>query len=213
MKQKVLLIGSEGSMGKRYQAILNQLKVPFGRVDTGRNVSDFDSWDTYTHFLVASPTDTHYQIIKDIEKFKKPILCEKPITKNLDELRELLDLCQERLSIVFQYLSLINFNSNVDSQSKMSWYNYFRTGNDGLYWDCMQIIALHRNGMGSLEIANVSPVWSCCINGKPLSINGMDSAYVAYLHTWLAGFRYIKHDKIFELHQKVVDFMKYKGVK
>ncbi len=62
-----------------------------------------------------------------------------------------------------------------------SFYNYFRHGNDGLAWDCLQIIGLAR---GAISLEECSPVWSCVINGRRVPLAAMDAAYIGYVQSW-----------------------------
>lgn len=170
-----LLIGSQGSMGKRYQCILNYLRKPFLGIDKGDYIpaQDFDS------FIIATPTETHHDIIQMLSPFNKPILCEKPISKNVNQVREILRLVENDktpFKMMLQYEGLSDKNSNGISE-----YNYFRHGNDGLAWDCIQIIGLAR---GEVILREDSPFWRCTINGKKLSLADMDWAYINYVSSW-----------------------------
>jgi predicted dehydrogenase len=56
---------------------------------------DYKSWlDKVDAVIVAVPTDFHYPIVKDCLKSGKHVLVEKPITKNLSEAEELIELAQ-----------------------------------------------------------------------------------------------------------------------
>jgi len=85
-----------------------------------------------------------------------------------------------------------------------SHYDYFRHGNDGLVWDCLQIIALARSAP---LLRETSPMWSSMINGKALNIAHMDAAYMAYVQAW---FKYPAQDmgEIIGIHEKVDAFEK-----
>jgi len=212
MKNKVLIYGSEGSMGKRYQAILNWLNIDFECIDSRLGFSEVNL-EKITHFIVATPTETHLEIIRNIAIYKRPILCEKPISKSIDEVKEIIKLCGDNLSIMFQYIVFSEMNEKDGVQLKETSYNYFRTGNDGLYWDCMQPICLHNGEFGELSVRNNSPVWNCILNGRKLNVRDMDVAYVSYVASWLCGKKYLNNDTILKFHQKVINFMDFKGVK
>lgn len=191
-----LIIGSEGSMGKRYQAILRHLGEQFMCIDLNSTHSvEIENCDK---FILCTPTNTHYKILKTLVPHEKPILCEKPVTKDLSELSNILAECKYHktpFNMTFQYSELAKYSDAGDSS-----YNYFRTGNDSLIWDCLQIIGL---ASGPLEIKNDSPVWKCRINGKDLSLADMDGAYVSFVKKWINGEINQNHDDLYKIHEKV----------
>lgn len=128
---------------------------------------------------------------------KKPVLCEKPICKDPDELLALMAECRKagtRLQMVSQYDYLVDRKSHGPSH-----WDYYKSGGDGLAWDCIQIIG-HAKERPSLK--NMSPIWSCMINGKPLQIEQMDFAYIWMIRDWLDKPR-DDIDRILESHKAV----------
>ncbi len=217
MQCKILIIGSEGSMGKRYQAILRYLKskaldIMYSTYDIKVN-KDFPNIDFYTHIILCTPTDTHENyIFKHLLNFKGAIMCEKPMFKNILSFNELEN---RDIEMMFQYAYLVdpdpteNFNQNnfvFGKTKKTSFYDYFRTGNDGLAWDCLQIIALHNGNVCDLDLSDTSPIWRCNINGKKLYIDEMDFAYIRAIEAWLEGKRFDK-DLLKLAHLKVERFL------
>lgn len=193
----ILIVGSEGSMGKRYQAILRYLEQPFLCEDIEDSVSIEEIEENVSGIIIATPTETHTELIREFLPFKKPILCEKPITKNLNELRELRKEIQDagiRFQMMFQYKHLINPHLPPGE----SYYDYFRHGNDGLVWDCLQIVGLAK---GELKLKEESPVWRCRINGHHLSSEFMDAAYVYSVNDWIHGLE-CDFGELLEVHQK-----------
>lgn len=198
----ILIIGSEGSMGSRYKAIFKYLGKSFTCVDVN------DSEDKALAFaqdadgiVIASPTDTHSAYIHMLSpSVEVPILCEKPVCKDINELRDVLDICRSngtKLSMMMQYEFLdyslmLKINGN-------SHYDYFKTGNDGLIWDCFQTIALAR---GPVVVRNESPIWDVQLNGRKLNLSDMDNAYISYVAAWLEGGT-SDLTKILEMHLKV----------
>ncbi len=193
----ILLIGGDGNMGQRYQAILRYLGKEFTTLDIGHS-------ETFTRdlaaksdgVLICSPTETHVPYLKLLRGLKKPILCEKPFTKDVLALQEIMDeYAAEKwpVSMVYQYSILANQGARG-----LSYYNYFKHGNDGLAWDCIQIIGLAN---GRLELEEDSPEWRCSINGDHLNIGMMDIAYIAYVRKWLAGAS-MDPKEILDIHHK-----------
>jgi hypothetical protein len=131
----------------------------------------------------------------------KKILCEKPITKSLTEMNMVVDLCKNHrnpITMVMQYQYFVNPKNNGQT-----WYDYFRTGKDGLYWDCLQIIAFAKE---EFFISNLSPVWKCRINGKDLNFADMDKAYVHFINDWMNNqLETPTVETYFQIHKKVLD--------
>jgi hypothetical protein len=197
MITKVCIIGGRGNMASRYRAIFAVLGVEVVVWDIGEkpDVTDVEG------FLVATPTPTHLDILKEIIPLKKPILCEKPVVKTMFELLEIRRLCEEHgtpFQVVMQYCWLVDAISMGETR-----YDYFKHGNDGLVWDCFQIIALSK---GPVELGEKSPIWDCVINGIRLNIGAMDFAYIEMLKSWLERPSAQPWDFIIESHQKVLNY-------
>lgn len=196
-----LIVGALGSMGVRYQTILKYLGREYYRSEKlWSDVPMSEIPDKVSGIIIATPTDTHAAMVKKYLHFGKPILCEKPITTDLQELESLMAEVKDSktdFQMTFQYEMLIDKNRIGPTR-----YNYFRHGNDGLIWDCLQIIAL---GRSDIKIGEDSPVWSCMINGKALSLSHMDAAYIAYVQAW---FRNPKGnlDKLTQAHVKTAEY-------
>jgi hypothetical protein len=188
-----LIVGSEGSMGKRYQAILKYINEEFECHDLmlNRPVGPLEKYD---RFIVATPTITHLGWVRALDCYERPILCEKPISKNLGEVREVL-ACKSPLTMQMQYLELSSKNDMGHS-----YYDYYHHGPDGLVWDCFQIIALAK---GTFSLYEKSPIWECMINGRQLSRSSMDLAYVDYVKKWIKGEELTPRSSILAWHEKV----------
>lgn len=157
--------------------------------------------NAYEHadrFIVATPTDTHYSLIKELIPYNKPILCEKPISKNISEVKELLD--SGLISMMMQYRRLACGTSEEMGESHYDFYNH---GNDGLIWDCFQIIALAN---GPVSLSDNSPVWKCQINGHNLRKSEMDMAYVEEVRDWIDGENEESLGIILKYHEKVANY-------
>lgn len=152
-------------MGQRYAAILNYMNIPWVGVDRG----DVLKWKDVNRILIATPTENHYQYLKYYRAHQIPILCEKPISKDENELLSILSFDQ-KLYMVNQYRYLVKSGS-----TGATYYDYFKSGTDGLAWDCINILGL---AQGDVSLANESPYWKCKINGESLRISTMDKAYI-----------------------------------
>lgn len=197
----ILILGHLGNMGVRYSKILDHLGADWKGLDSRlaplTNETITDAALTSDGVIVATPTAFHVDNLENLADAGVPVLCEKPITKHLSELKTLLLKFQELhtpLSMVLQYKELLN-----DVAVGPSSYDYFKTGQDGLAWDCIQIIGLAK---GSVEIKNESPIWTCTINGQRLSLEDMDQAYVWNVKRWLSG-QHQSLKEIYEIHERV----------
>lgn len=184
-------------MGRRYGAILSYLGKEWVGVDAEHNRHFIkDAAKNSDGVIIATPTDTHASLIHLFIDCGKPLLCEKPITKDMGELERLaaeVRAHKTNLQMVHQYKEL--------AQPSIGWsyYNYWNHGKDGLIWDCIQIIALARS---EISLQEDSPLWKCRINGKALNLADMDRAYIEMMKRWIrspgqeiAEIQYI-HEKV-----------------
>jgi hypothetical protein len=198
---KVLLVGAAGNMGSRYKAVLNYLGVEFSPYDITLKTTLKDAAKGCDRALICTPTDAHADSIRQvISVLKGPILCEKPITKNLRELRDLINDCAKAgcdLRMIYQYKKVYRDDGFIGPTH----YDYYKSGGDGLAWDCIQLIGLAR---GSIRIDQKSPIWDAAINGQLLRIGLMDQAYIEYVNDWIKCPQVCVGPKeIIETHEKV----------
>jgi hypothetical protein len=198
MKGKIQIFGHEGNMGKRYRAILEDLGYGWTGFDESEHMDrDYDVDPDAQAVIIATPTDTHAEIIEAIRHCGVPILCEKPVSKDLRELWGLLDACHKagtKLQMVSQYDELVEPEWKGETS-----YDYFKTGSDGLAWDCLNVVW---HAKGPVKLQSKSPIWRCTINGQPLSLETMDHAYWTMVVKWIAAPRN-DLDRIWDAHCKV----------
>jgi hypothetical protein len=195
---KIYIFGYKGNMARRYRAILRHLGHKAGGEDTD-GVHEFTQREADA-IIVATPTATHCEILHDLRDSGLPILCEKPITKSMTQLETLLDDLKKagtKLEMVSQYDYLVDPCAVGDTS-----YDYYRSGGDGLAWDCINII---KHAKGTVTLAAESPVWRCTINGQVLSLRDMDHAYVEMMDHWLRDPTRTDFDKIYAAHKKAHD--------
>ncbi len=179
MKKKTIhILGVNGNMGRRYASILKYLDIGV----TGHDAETYDihQMQDADGFIIATPTEDHLRHCQWLFQFHKPILCEKPLTKSMADLDKFEDqnrpnLCL--LSVVNQYVHLIDRDGSGET-----YYEYFNSGKDGLFWDCINIIGLSKT---KPKISNVSPYWSCKINGVKLNLSQLDGSYVKMVESWV----------------------------
>lgn len=181
---KVLIVGGLGSIGSRYNAILKYIGEDPIVYDTNQSKPELPpKWDMA---IVATPTDSHYAICKDLMKTGKPFLCEKPLSRNLKECEDLAE-CKTGY-VVNNYQFLIHPYENVHFE-----YDYYRTGKDGVYWDCSQLIYMDKDCV----LKNHSPVWSFKINGKSVLYRDLECSYIYMLEAFVNG----NYSKLWTLKQ------------
>lgn len=192
-----LILGAHGGMGRRYQAILYHLNVTYWTQDIDHEPSspvyEAPPWDSV---IIATPTATHTALIHHYAEYGVPILCEKPITKNMTELMALVDTFDKNYTAQLQMVN--QYEHLAPCQDGITFYDYFKSGSDGLYWDTISIGALAR---GAFSAWNRSPIWQCTINGRPLNLSDMDGAYIAMMRQWLHAPRH-DLDYIVTAHEK-----------
>lgn len=194
----IMVIGGKGNMGQRYCAILRHLGIKYSTID----IEDKDQLfkrDLADGFIVATPTKNHIKMIYDLAQYNKPILCEKPISTNVESLLPFLETMRRQdlnLQMVNQYAYM-----PLGDGEGFTEYNYFKHGGDGLAWDCLNILGLAN---GEVHLGDDSPIWRCTINGKKLSIADMDNAYINMVANWVGNpednIDYIEH-----AHRKVIN--------
>jgi hypothetical protein len=202
---KIFIFGIDGNMGQRYACILRHL----GHKPVGVDISPYpvsnDDLITCDGIIIATPTSTHLQILNEVLKYKKPVLCEKPFINDpslIPDLKNFLDTAKSesaKISMVSQYDKL-----KIENWGSRTCYNYYKSGSDGIAWDCINIIW---HATGKISLKNESPIWFCIINGRPLRIELMDLAYVQMIEDWLCLPYQPQYERIFKAHQKVVDYL------
>lgn len=208
----VLIVGSNGNMGRRYYAILQGIKDKNNNIEIGElDLNDKTKKSKYksaNYIILATPTEEHYKNILEILKTKTElndktithILCEKPISKNIEEIENLYYLlnkkdCKVKLYMVNNYAYIKRDQDKLIKRkpcyalyqkpiSQFTSYDYYNTGKDGLYWDLIQIIYLSRK---YLSMNNLSPIWKCCINGKNINRGDIDGSYVSMIEDFLGN--------------------------
>lgn len=202
---KIFIFGIKGNMGRRYSAILKYLGYDYDGIDLEDIYDSNRALRHFDRFIIATPTLTHLDFLDSMIDFRKPVLCEKPIITDsrLNRLEHFVKAAKDsemKLSMVSQYDHLVVGNKG----NSETYYNYFKTGNDGLAWDCINII-WHADG--KIHLANDSPVWKCEINGLRLTIDQMDFAYIKMIEKWIEEPYLPQYDRILKSHQKVLDYL------
>jgi len=187
-------------MGRRYQAILTKLGVPYLCKDRETKETDLISLleddKDIDHVILTTPTDTHYNLLKLLKNWPDlRILCEKPISKNLNELIEIGEWKLD-ITMMYQY-KYVETEENPDARG--CHYVYYNHGSDGLVWDNIQLVGLAED---YLYLRENSPVWDMNINGKKVKRESVDNAYVKFVDAWLCEEEVQEIDALVDLHIK-----------
>jgi hypothetical protein len=188
---KVLVVGSKGSMGRRYCAILRYLQEDVLEADLG---DMWWEWE-FDRIIIATPTDRHETDLRAAVLKGKPILCEKPIVKSAAELETLWEdlmpaLVDIRMVCNWKYainLAMVRANGNkgkvaVAGEMEIE-YNYYDSGKDGFFWDCIQLIHL----AGTFKYDRTRPAFQCLVNGEAITLEHIHESYVMMVSEWLNG--------------------------
>lgn len=185
----VCVIGSKGNMGRRYMAILRKLGVIHQGVDLWDQVPEHD------HYIVATPTDTHTEVLMDLMQMKtyQKILVEKPVTKDPSQLRRLAHMAKmggHKVYMVNQYAYRGHSRKKPGAKpaTELTEYDYFNTGKDGLLWDCIQLIHMAE---AEVRLSTVSPVRNCRINGRIYDSATTDHLYVSMIRDFIRARKWL----------------------
>lgn len=179
MREHVYIVGYNGNMANRYKAILNVLGIPHMGHDK-HEIPKPGAISRARGVIICTPTTHHINDLKTYLATERPVLCEKPICHSVAELNQL----EKAVGINITYLTMVNQYAYMtdDVSHGDTFYDYFKSGPDGLYWDCLNVIGLAK---GEIHLSTKSPVWNCQINGKKLSLSKVDYSYVEMLKDWL----------------------------
>ena len=172
---RIVVVGGNGSIGSRYVCILKILghevvvwDLPAALIDP---IPEADK------YIIATPTDTHFDWCKKLIEKNATFLCEKPLSKNPEECQKLASYTNGFMVNNYRFLPKL---WHIDHTPDI-YYNYFKTGKDGLLWDCCQLIALDPNA----KLANNSALWRLWIDGEEIPYRDLENGYVGMIHTFL----------------------------
>lgn len=202
MRNKVLILGGYGNMGKRYATICKFLGCSVDIADIGTPEPLDWKVKRAQAVIIATPTKHHREHIFAVERCKPgvPILCEKPVATLDCDLDSYDDIC---LRMVNQYQYLIEPNWEP-RPTDYTLYDFYNSGGDGLHWDCINLIGLDTTG--KIILRRESPIWRCKINGQEINRSDIDLSYVLMVQDWLTrpepNLEYMK-----KAHKKVLTML------
>ena len=93
---RVAIIGAHGNMGRRYSAIVRYLGHEVLEHDPLAGTSCDLLTADYQAAIIASPIDTHVYYCLQLACYGKPFLCEKPISKDVAQVRRVAEICYRK---------------------------------------------------------------------------------------------------------------------
>ena len=195
----IYVFGAGGNMGQRYCRILEFLGQEYTplEIDGPFNPEEIE-YKKDDKVIIATPTDSHYYLCKNIraENQDVSILCEKPLSKIPNRARAMAYAWDVKMVCNYKYMG-----GNKNGTSNKTSYNYYKSGCDGIYWDCIQLIYLDNGSPQKLKFNNHSPFWNAELNGVSLRPESVDESYVEMIELFLDGNLIQKNEKLIEAHE------------
>jgi hypothetical protein len=194
---KILVIGSKGNMGRRYTAILKYLghEVIGLDLDNFQAIFHYEKNDitcpnsyeaslktTINRAIIATPIDKHYEWCVWCINNKIPFLCEKPISKDIDEIKNLMAFSENAGvdgRMVCNWAFIHSYETLLPGENGIT-LDYYNTGNDG-FWDLIQPVYLGKK----FTLRKKSPAYICTTNGHIVNQYNFDWSYVNMIKKWL----------------------------
>lgn len=169
MPKPTLLIGGEGNIGRRYQAIYKSLGIPFSVWDLPNLGSELPRH--FDNYVICSPTETHLGYVRYLINLGKRFICEKPLATN--PITE--DLGYKNGFMVCNYLFMTR-----GLNAPRIFYDYYNTGRDGMFWDACQLLYLNPKAI----IRNKSPIWKLKINRRLIPYAELERSYLRMIRAF-----------------------------
>jgi hypothetical protein len=201
--KSLFIVGIEGNMGRRYQAVARYLGIDCSGCDIASLRSErIPPKDAL--ILICTPTEHHLRdCFSHLASGEHDVLCEKPIVKTRDDLEKLKGINLDRLFMVNNYC--YTEESGIYPYPGITSYNYYMSGKDGLIWDCIQLFGLAKS---RIELQNTSPIWTCIINGVSIERNSIDKSYIEMITDFFHRKEHLwSGQKIIEIHEKVLKYI------
>lgn len=193
---RIAVIGSEGSMGRRYSRLLPLMGVEPVKIDVALNDSPDLSAADVVGAIIATPTACHLEMVEKCCDLGIHFLCEKPVVTSSQGTEEAERM--EREANVVGYV-VSNWAYTRDKSGDTVWekkshsvtYNNVRHGQDGLFWDCCQLIYLARDH--SPTLLETAPFLDAEIDGQRIDVDDIELSYALMLRDWTRIFYGIHH--------------------
>lgn len=175
---KILVIGSNGNMGRRYMVILKYLGVESVGIDLGMNFEI--AMQSFDRAIIATDTPAHQVWVESMIHRGIPFLCEKPISKDLGFLDWLKHKSAEGRMV--SNWAFVKPGQILSPGKHEIEYDCYNTGKDGLAFDCIQLIHLAK---GFPKLQTDCPTFKASIDGELITLDAIADSYVTMIKTWL----------------------------
>lgn len=190
---KVLVIGSEGSTGRRYCKILYEMGIEVIKHDTvlqgfSETIPEFD------RAIISSPTETHYtyycRLVHKLARimWSELILCEKPASNIIWNSENMLCKMVNNWAFVIQNRILQPGKHLVEYYSK-------NHGKEGYWFDTCQLHILS-NGRGCINETITG--FEAYIDGEKVTREMIEQSYQRMIYSWLN-----RPDEIWNVHDLI----------
>lgn len=177
----IALIGGDGSIGRRYQAVLNHLTIPFRVIEVGDSK---DLLDGCNKAIIATPTDRHMDWAWECFYKNIPFLCEKPMSKNKQEIKSLMD--RGATGYVVNNWSFISTNYGNHKPNSI-YYDFYNTGKDGLVWDVCQLVLIADMSDCKISVRTNSYWWHAEWGLEDIPYNFIEHSYMQMIRAFDRG--------------------------
>ena len=156
---------------------LKRVKDQFPELKTSKKYSDFTRSSDIDAIVVPSSAETHYEIAKDALQHDKHCLVEKPITLDIDEAQELVDIAREK-NLVLMVGHLLLYHGAVDFLKKLV--NEKKIG-DMLYLYSQRVnlgkVRSNENALWSFAPHDIS-IMLYLIDSKPIRVSATGQSFL-----------------------------------
>lgn len=188
----ILIIGGNGSIGTRYQAIFKKYNIEYKVFDDPSQENDHEIGGIgFDKAIICTPTRTHFTYCKMLMDLQKPFLCEKPMSMDMNECDILINNMNSKYGSMVNNWSLALLTGRMGRIKKIS-YQYYHTGSDGLVWDVCQLVDIASQLGAKLEVSRSFPVFNCTvqmIDGtiEQISLEEIQRSYIQMLINFVDG--------------------------
>ncbi|MFB0564261.1 MAG: Gfo/Idh/MocA family protein [Candidatus Aminicenantaceae bacterium] len=91
---------------------LDQIRIMYPNINTTSDFMDILNDEEINAVVVSTPTNTHYKIAKSALEKGKDVLCEKPLTINIEESEELVEI-SNKLNRILMVGHVFLFNAGI----------------------------------------------------------------------------------------------------
>jgi len=186
---KIAIIGSKGIMGQRYCKILNRAGIEVLEYDLKISKDINLRASGAVGAIICTPTDTHLVYIEQLCELQVPFLCEKPVCLSVGDTERAWEFVQQagvNAHVVSNWRYTRHGFMGWDTGSHEINYKHFHSGNDGLLWDCCQLVYLAKDHRPTLS--SEADQFSCTIDGEEISLLDIEESYSLMLMDWLRQF-------------------------